>query len=94
MEAFIENKDGYIVKVWQITGLSSNPYSPEYGHYVPVVKFDCQSDAIDFRNILRRDGINENRLKLFIKNYDGKPHRIVLGKKNFHGEPVIRKTYQ
>lgn len=91
MEACVENKDGYIVKVWQVMGLSNNPYCSEYGHYVPVVKFDCQSDAIDFRNLLQREGINENRLKLFIRNYDGKPRRIVLGRKDFRGEPILKR---
>lgn len=91
MNACIENNNGYIVKVWVTTQLTGDVYSPECGHFASVVKFESQSDAIEFRNLLLKDGINENRVKLFIKNYDGKPRMIVLGRHDFKGEPILRR---
>lgn len=81
MNACIGNDKGYIVYAWHW----------DYGHFMPVVKFESQSDAIEFRDLIQRDGINERRLKLFIKNYDGRPHKILLGRHDFRGEPVLRR---
>lgn len=92
MNACISLDHGYVVNAFVVEQNAPTLDVSDYGHYVPVVKFESQSDAKEFRDLLQRDGINENRLKLFIKNYDGRPKRIILGRKDSHGEPVLQRV--
>lgn len=79
----------YLVMVYLIIQVAPSLEYNDYGRWKPVVAFPCQSDAIETRDYIKRGSMNENRLKLLIKNYDGKPKRIV---RYNHGEPVFRRV--
>lgn len=90
-EALIRNKNGYTVMAYQVIQPAPSVEYDDYGHYVPVATFSFEGDAMEVRELINRGGMNENRLKMLIKNYDGTPKRIV---KYSHGEPVFRKAQE
>lgn len=79
----------YLVMVYLIIQVAPSLHVNDYGRWRPVAAFPIQSDAIEVRDMIKRGEMNENRLKLLINNYDGRPKRIVKWQ---HGEPVFHRV--
>lgn len=64
----------YFVMVYLIIQVAPSLQCSDYGRWRPVAAFPVKSDAIEVRDLIKRGDMNENRLKLLINNYDGRPN--------------------
>lgn len=89
MEVSIQTGGGYIV-----AALVSDDYAGKGNtgleHFHPFFRTPFQSDAIELRNYVKRGRMNDNRLKMLIRHYDGTPKRIKRW--NDDGSPDFRRV--
>lgn len=91
MNAYISNKQGYVVNVYAPDDFGRAGGNPSWWRWFPVLKTDCQTDAIEFRNAILKGRVSESRLKLLARQYDGTVKRITSWS-SYSGEPNFKRV--